>query len=103
MRLAQRVDVAHLAAMDARQAGDAGLEQRGLVPDVETQARIPAIQKEKVNVATKVQDARVLYEMDKIPEAKAILKEAIKANLSRWFSPVSRDSAPPIESPAMAR
>src|SRR5262249_43403889 len=54
------------------------VEQQGLVPDVETQARIPTIQKEKVNINTQVQDARVLFEMGKMKEAKAILKEAIK-------------------------
>ena len=34
---------------------------------------------------------------------KAPLNDAIHANRSRWFSPTYTDSAPPIESPAIAR
>jgi general secretion pathway protein D len=74
-----RVDPSNPAAIDLKRLNDKLLlEQRGHVPDLETQARVPAIINEKINVSTKVQDARVLFEMGKIKEAKAILKEAVK-------------------------
>src|SRR6516164_9053768 len=74
-----RVDPTNPGAIEFKHQNDKmTAEQQGLIPDVETQARIPAIENEKVNVNTKVQDARVLYEMGKLPEAKAILKDAIK-------------------------
>src|SRR6516225_6789721 len=76
-----RVDPSNAQAIEMKQLNDKAMrEQQGLVPDVETQAKVPAIQKEHVNVSTQVQDARVLFEMGKIKEAKAILKEAIKVD-----------------------
>src|SRR5579864_5979913 len=76
---ALRVDPTNPEAIEAKRLNDKlMLEQRGHVPDLDTQARIPAIVNEKVNIGTKVQNARVLYEMGKIKESKAILKECIK-------------------------
>ena len=74
-----RVEPSNPEAIELRHLNDKLLlEQRGHIPDVETQARVPGIINEKINVNTKVQDARVLFEMGKMNEAKAILKEAIK-------------------------
>jgi tetratricopeptide (TPR) repeat protein len=76
-----RVDPTNPQAIEFKHQNDKLFaEQQGLIPDVETQARIPGIEKEKLNVATKVQDARVLFEMGKMSEAKAILKDAVKAD-----------------------
>lgn len=76
-----RVDPSNPDAIEMKRLNDKlMLEQQGHAPDVDTQARIPAIVKEKINVNTRVQDARVLFEMGKMTEAKAILKEAIKVD-----------------------
>jgi len=76
-----RVDPTNPQAIELKHLNDKlVVEQQGLIPDAETQARVPAIEKEKINVATKVQDARVLYEMGKMSEAKAILKEAVRVD-----------------------
>jgi general secretion pathway protein D len=74
-----RVEPSNTQAIEMKRANDKLMaEQQGLVPDLDTQAKLPAIAKEKINVSTQVQDARVLFEMGKMKEAKAILKEAIK-------------------------
>jgi general secretion pathway protein D len=74
-----RVDPSNAQAIELKHLNDKMMvEQQGHVPDLETQARIPAIVKEKVDINTRVQDARVLFEMGKMKEAKAILKEAIR-------------------------
>ena len=74
-----RVDPSNAVAIDLKRLNDKLLlEQRGHVPDLETQARVPAIVNEKINVSTKVQNARVLFEMGKVSEAKVILKEAVR-------------------------
>ena len=74
-----RVDPTNPDALDLKHENDKLMaEQRGHVPDLETQALLPAIAKEKVDANTKVQDARVLFEMGKLNEAKALLKEAVK-------------------------
>jgi type II secretory pathway component GspD/PulD (secretin)/tetratricopeptide (TPR) repeat protein len=72
-----RVDPSNAEALDMRQANDKFLrEQVGKVPDAETQAKVPAIVKEKINVSTKVQNGKLLYEMGKLKEAQKVLKEA---------------------------
>ena len=76
-----RVDPSNPQAIDIKHLNDKlMLEQQGHVPDIETQARVPAILKEKIDVNTRVQDARVLFEMGKMKEAKAILKEAVRVD-----------------------
>src|SRR5581483_11676487 len=74
-----RIDPSNAEAIELKRQNDRLLaQQQGHVPDLDTQARVPAIVKEKINVNTRVQDARVLFEMGKIKEAKEILKQAIK-------------------------
>jgi general secretion pathway protein D len=74
-----RVEPTNPEAIELKRLNDKLLlEQRGHIPDLDTQARVPGIVNEKVNVSTKVQNARVLFEMGKMTEAKAILKEAVK-------------------------
>ena len=52
--------------------------QRGLVPSLSVQERVPAIQNEKVEAATLVQDGRLLYQLGKLDEADVKLKEALR-------------------------
>ena len=74
-----RVDPGNAQAIDLKRENDRLMAlQQGRVPDAETQARVPAFVKEKINVNTKVQDARLLFEMGKNKEAKELLKAAVK-------------------------
>jgi len=74
-----RVDPSNAEAIELKRLNDKMLvEQQGHVPDLETQAKLPAIAKEKVDANTMVQNARVMFEMGKIAEAKELLKEAVK-------------------------
>ena len=74
-----RVDPTNAQALDLKHQNDRLMTiQLGHVPDVDTQARVPSIVKEKINVNTKVQDAKLLFEMGKFREAKEILKAAVK-------------------------
>jgi general secretion pathway protein D len=74
-----RVDPSNAAALDLRRANDKILaEQAGTIPDAETQARVPGITKEKVDLSTQVQNARLLYEMGKMDEAAKILVQVAK-------------------------
>ena len=58
---------------------DKGLEyQKGRTASKETLAAVPEIQKQKQMVGTLVQDGKVLYEMGKLEEAEAKLKQATK-------------------------
>jgi general secretion pathway protein D len=74
-----RVDPTNAQALDLKHQNDRLMTlQKGHVPDVETQARVPQIVKDKITVNTKVQDAKLLFEMGKMTEAKELLKAAIK-------------------------
>lgn len=74
-----RVDPSNAEALDLKYANDKLMaEQAGHIPDQETQARVPGIVKGKIDLSTRVQNARVLYELGKIPEAEAILKDVVK-------------------------
>ena len=50
------------------------VDMRGKMPDAPTLERRDAAQKEKIQAATLVQDAKVLYESGKLEEAEAKLK-----------------------------
>jgi general secretion pathway protein D len=52
--------------------------QRGHRPSTEVTDQIPTIQSNRVAAATMVQDARVLYELGKLDEAEAKVKQAMK-------------------------
>jgi len=53
-------------------------EQRGTIPSEDVQDQVPAIVEEKINANTLVHDAKLLYEMNKLDEAEAKLKLALK-------------------------
>ncbi len=73
-----RVEPSNAQALDLRQANDKFLrEQLGKIPDADTQAKVPAIVKEKLNESTQVQDGKLLFEMGKLKEAKRVLKAVI--------------------------
>ncbi len=48
------------------------IEQAGRVPSPDTIKKIPSIEKQKVDIATRVQNAKLLYEMGKYDEAEVI-------------------------------
>ena len=52
--------------------------QRGRIPPPEVVSQLPAFRDEKVAAGTLVQGAKVLYEVGKLDEAEAKLKEALK-------------------------
>jgi general secretion pathway protein D len=54
------------------------VEQRGTVPSPDMVKTIPAFQKEKIDLATKVQNAKLLYEMGKYDDAEIILNQVLK-------------------------
>lgn len=53
-------------------------ESRGTRPSLDVLKQIPVEQEHKIDVATKVQNGKLLYEMGHLTEAEAELKEAIK-------------------------
>src|ERR1051326_3049236 len=74
-----RVDPSNAQAIELKRANDTLLaEQAGQIPDSDTQARIPAIAKEKINTNTKVQNGKLLFEMGKLKEAQTVLREAVR-------------------------
>ena len=73
------VDPKNEAALRFKKENDKALEAlKGRVPSREVQALLPEVQKQKINTATLVQDGKVLYEMDRMDEAEAKLKQAVK-------------------------
>src|SRR2546425_7405698 len=73
------VDPKNEAALKFKKENDKALEAlKGRVPSKEVQALLPEVQKQKINTATLVQDGKVLYEMDRMDEAEAKLKQAAK-------------------------
>jgi type II secretory pathway component GspD/PulD (secretin) len=74
-----RVDPANAAAIEFRSGNEKLIaEQRGTVASEDVQNQIPAIVEEKVNASTLVHDAKLLYEMKKLDEAEAKLKQALR-------------------------
>jgi len=53
-------------------------EQRTHMPSPEAEAQVPIIIEEKAKVITLVQDGKLYYEMGKLDEAEATLKQAVK-------------------------
>ena len=66
-------------------------EQVGRVPSPDMIARAPAIQKEKIDIATRVQNGKFLYEMGKYDEAELILVQVIKEDPSNRSAPYYLD------------
>lgn len=67
------------------------VEQLGRVPSPETIQRIPAIQREKIEIGTRIQNAKLLYEMGKLDEAEVILNQVIKDDPSNRTAPYYLD------------
>ncbi|HWW00689.1 MAG TPA: hypothetical protein VNZ64_13410 [Candidatus Acidoferrum sp.] len=74
-----RVDPSNVEALDLKRANERLLaEQAGHIPDQDTQAQVPGLMKEKIDTSTKVQNARLLFELGKNDEAAAILKKVVE-------------------------
>ena len=74
-----RVDPTNAAAIEFKSGNEKLLaEQRGTIPSEEVQSQVPAIIEEKVKASTLVHDGKLLFEMDKLDEAEAKLKMALK-------------------------
>ena len=74
-----RVDPTNAAAIEFKSGNEKLLaEQRGTIPSEEVRSQVPAIMEEKVKASTLVQDGKLLYEMGKLDEADAKLKQALK-------------------------
>jgi len=72
------VDPKNEAALKFKKENDKALEAlKGRVPSKEVQALIPEVQKQRISTATLAQDGKVLYEMGRMEEAEAKLKQAV--------------------------
>jgi general secretion pathway protein D len=72
--------------------------QRGRIPSLDAQERVPAIAEQKTKAATLVQNAKLFYDMRKLDEAEANLKEALKLDPSNqnaiyYYNLVSNERA----------
>src|SRR6185503_10018855 len=73
------VDPKNEVALRFKKENDKALEAlKGKVPSREVTSMLPEVEKEKINTSTLVQDGKVLYEMDRMDEAEAKLKQATK-------------------------
>ena len=66
-------------------------EQAGRVPSPEITSRIPGIEQEKLDISTRVQNAKILYEMGKYDESEAILVEVMREDASNRTAPYYLD------------
>lgn len=66
-------------------------EMQGTVPSPDVVAKLPDIRKEKIDVGTKIQNAKLLYEMGKYDEAEAILTGVLKTDPSNRTAPYYLD------------
>lgn len=74
-----RVDPTNAAALDFRNNNEKLIaEQRGTTPSPDVVAQVPGIIEERVKASTLVHDGKLLYEMNKLDEAEAKLKAALK-------------------------
>ena len=74
-----RVDPTNTAAIEFKTGNEKLLaEQRGRIPSEDVRNQVPAIMEEKVKASTLVHDGKLLFEMDKLDEADAKLKLALK-------------------------
>ncbi len=72
------VDPKNEAALKFKKENDKALEAlKGRVPSKEVQALIPEVQKQRISTATLAQDGKVLYEMGRLEEAEAKLKQVV--------------------------
>ena len=84
-----KVDPQDPVALDFKKGNDKLLaEQRGLIPSPAVSEQIPAVQNQKFEAATLVQDGKLLYEMGRLDEAEAKLRKGIQldpANASAYY------------------
>ena len=74
-----RVDPSNAAAIEFKRANQKLMaEQRGTVPSPEVKAEIPGRLDEITQARTLVQDGKLLYELGKMDEAEAKLRQALK-------------------------
>ncbi|MGD0261374.1 MAG: hypothetical protein ABSD29_16290, partial [Verrucomicrobiota bacterium] len=74
-----RVDPANAAAVEFKTGNEKLLaEQRGAIPSEEVRSQVPAVLEEKVKASTLVRDGKLFYEMSKLDEADAKLKQALQ-------------------------
>jgi type II secretory pathway component GspD/PulD (secretin)/tetratricopeptide (TPR) repeat protein len=66
-------------------------EQLGRVPSQDVLKRVPSLEKEKIDIATRVQNAKFLYEMGKYNEAELILVQVVKEDPSNRSAPYYLD------------
>jgi general secretion pathway protein D len=67
------------------------VEMQGMTPSPDLVKTIPDIQKQKVEVSTMVQNAKLLYEMGKYKEAEDILLQVLKIDPSNKTAPYYLD------------
>ena len=73
-----RVDPSNAAAIEFQRGNEKLLaEQRGTIPSPEVRAEVPAIIEDRVKASTLVHDGKLLFEMGKLDEADAKLKQAL--------------------------
>ena len=74
-----RVDPSNAAAIEFKRENQKLMaEQRGTVPSPEVKAEVPARLEEITQARTLVQDGKLLYELGKMDEAEAKLRQALK-------------------------
>ena len=79
IRVALRVDPKNQMLLDLKRDNDRKLaEQAGMIPSQEVVDAVPDIQAQRIKAATLVQDGKLLWEMGKLDDAEARLREAIK-------------------------
>jgi type II secretory pathway component GspD/PulD (secretin)/tetratricopeptide (TPR) repeat protein len=67
------------------------IESLGRVPSPDMLSRVPEYEREKLAIATRVQNAKFLYEMGKYDEAEAILVQVVKDDPSNRTAPYYLD------------
>jgi len=67
------------------------IDQTGRVPSPDVLKKIPELEKQKIDLATRVQNAKFLYEMGKYDESEAILVQVIKEDPSNRTAPYYLD------------
>src|ERR1051326_4471557 len=73
------VDPQNEVALRFKKENDKALDAlKGKTPSREVQALVPEVERQRINTGTLVQDGKLLYEMDRMDDAEAKLKQAIK-------------------------
>ena len=74
-----RVEPTNAAAIEFKSGNEKLIaEQRGTMPSEEVRSQVPAVLEERVKANTLVRDGKLFFEMNKLEEADAKLKQALK-------------------------